>query len=228
MHRPRLQIRFRKQGNLRFIGHRDLARTFERLFRRVELPLAMSGGFHPHAKITFPSALAVGIEAHDEIVEITLEHPVDAGTVCQQLNRQAPEGLVISQVIAVGQSAPKPQVDNVTYQMKVPAGRIDELAKAIERFLAADVWLVRREPSSTPIDIRAGVQRLGLDGDTLRFQLRVSQDFSVRPREVLASLKIDDLETQGYPICRTRVQLAGDGANFSANRAPARSSKSPS
>ncbi len=67
--RQKLRIRFRKTGDLRLISHRDLARAFERLFRRADLPLAMSQGFHPHARINFPSALALGIQGEDEVVE---------------------------------------------------------------------------------------------------------------------------------------------------------------
>ena len=46
MSRQRVQIRFRKHDDLRFIGHRDLLRTLERLFRRAGLKLRMSEGFH--------------------------------------------------------------------------------------------------------------------------------------------------------------------------------------
>ena len=69
MNRQRLRIRFSKQGDLRFISHRDLVRAFERLFRRTHMPLQMSEGFHPKTKMTFPSALALGVEARDEVME---------------------------------------------------------------------------------------------------------------------------------------------------------------
>ncbi|HEX3724775.1 MAG TPA: TIGR03936 family radical SAM-associated protein, partial [Pirellulales bacterium] len=61
MVRQRVRIRFRKQGDLRLLGHRDLLRAWERLLRRTGLELRMSAGFHPRPKINFPSALAVGI-----------------------------------------------------------------------------------------------------------------------------------------------------------------------
>ena len=54
MVRQRVRIRFRKQGDLRLIGHRDLVRCLERLFRRAGLPLGMSEGFHPKPRMSFP------------------------------------------------------------------------------------------------------------------------------------------------------------------------------
>lgn len=45
--RVRLRIRFAKLGKIRWTSHRDLARMWERAFRRVQLPLAYSEGFSP-------------------------------------------------------------------------------------------------------------------------------------------------------------------------------------
>ena len=72
MVRHRVRIRFCKQGDLRWIGHRDLMRCMERLFRRAALPLGMSQGFHPKPRMSFPAALAVGIAAMDEVMELEL------------------------------------------------------------------------------------------------------------------------------------------------------------
>ncbi len=72
MIRQRVRIRFRKEDDLRLISHRDLVRTLERLFRRAELPLGMSEGFHPKPRMSFPSALAVGIAGTDEVMELEL------------------------------------------------------------------------------------------------------------------------------------------------------------
>ena len=70
--RHRVRIWFRKAGDLRFISHRDLVRTWERIFRRAELQLSRSEGFHPKPRMSFPAALAVGIAGTHELVEIEL------------------------------------------------------------------------------------------------------------------------------------------------------------
>ena len=61
MERQRVRMRFRKEGDLRLISHRDLLTAIERLFRRIGLKLSMSGGFHPRPRISFPLSLALGI-----------------------------------------------------------------------------------------------------------------------------------------------------------------------
>jgi radical SAM-linked protein len=72
MIRQRIRIRFAKQDDLRWLSHRDLLRTWERLIRRAGLPLSMTEGFHPKPRMNFPSALAVGITGLDEVVELEL------------------------------------------------------------------------------------------------------------------------------------------------------------
>src|SRR3954468_24465587 len=98
MARQRVRIRFRKQDDLRLISHRDLARTWERLFRRAGLNMAMSEGFHPKPKINFPSALAVGVVGADEVLEVDLEEERDPGELHALLTTQTPPGMTIDQV----------------------------------------------------------------------------------------------------------------------------------
>ncbi len=56
----RARITFSKQGALRYTGHLDLHRLWERAMRRADLPLSYSQGFHPQPKISLASALPLG------------------------------------------------------------------------------------------------------------------------------------------------------------------------
>ena len=205
MYRQTIRIRFKKERDLRLISHRDLARAFERLFRRIELPLAMSQGFHPHPKISFPLALAVGIEGRNEVVDVVVDQEVAVATVEKRLKEQAPEGLVITSVEAVA-AKPKSKVNRVSYQLAIPAERADNLRESIDEFMKASKFDVERSSDKT-VDIRPGVKSIEINGSTFEMELAVSQDYNVRPREVLQALKIDDLEFEGHRLIRTNVYL---------------------
>ena len=69
-----VRIRFCKRGPVRFIGHRDVARNFERAFRIEELPLAFTLGFSPRPKVGFGLALSVGHESDAEYLDVELTH----------------------------------------------------------------------------------------------------------------------------------------------------------
>ena len=119
----RLQIRFRKEGDLRWISHRDLARAWERLFRRANLRLRMSEGFHPHPKINFASALALGIEGKRELVDVDVTDEVDCQLLQEQLASLAPRGLVIDEVRSIRQTESKTRAQSFVYEIEIPRPR---------------------------------------------------------------------------------------------------------
>jgi len=67
MTRTRVRIRYRKLDDLRWLGHQDLVRVWERLLRRADVRPAHREGFHKRPKMNFPSALAVGIGLFEAI-----------------------------------------------------------------------------------------------------------------------------------------------------------------
>jgi hypothetical protein len=71
----RYRIRWTKEGRTRFVSARDLTSVWERALRRVDLPIAYSEGFTPHAKVSFPDALPVGYGSTGEYAELTFAAP---------------------------------------------------------------------------------------------------------------------------------------------------------
>lgn len=207
MTRHRLRIRFRKEDDLRLISHRDLVRTFERLFRRVNLQLRMSEGFHPKAKMSFPSALALGICGHDEVMEVEVTEAVSPQALLDRLRPQLPPGLVFTSIVPL-ESEPKARVECEHYQFPCPPERHQQVQQAIAAFLALTSCPVPRANRKQPVDIRPGVRKLVLEGAVLNIQVETCREAGVRPRDVLEQLGLDDLENQGAVLVRTTVELA--------------------
>jgi radical SAM-linked protein len=205
MVRHRVRIRFRKQGDLRWIGHRDLMRCLERLFRRAGLPLGMSEGFHPKPRMTFPSALAVGIAATDEVMELELSEPLSADEVLARIAPHAPPGLEFASVAVLPPGSPKAHVSAVCYEVPVPPAECAALPERIARVLAADTVPVRRAHKDRTVDLRAALADLSLRQGVLHARLRGD---AAGPRDVLAALGLGDLERRGACIVRTAVEVA--------------------
>jgi hypothetical protein len=68
----RVRFRFIKTGKIRWTSHRDVARMWERAFRRVGLPLSYSAGFSPRPKVSFGLALPTGHESVAEYLDVDL------------------------------------------------------------------------------------------------------------------------------------------------------------
>ena len=207
MVRQRLRIRFCKQGDLRLIGHRDLMRCFERLFRRAGLPLAMSQGFHPKPRMTFPSALAVGIEGIDEVMELELAESRTAEQVHAQLSPHLPPGLVLATVDALPSGSKKAHVRSVSYEVPIPPQCREGLSERIDRLLAAASFPIQRPHRRTSVDLRALLQGLTFGEGVLRMRLRIENQAGAKPREVLAALGLDDLELEEVHLTRTAVEI---------------------
>jgi len=209
MVRQRVRIRFCKQGDLRLIGHRDLARAAERLFRRAGLPLAMSQGFHPKPRMSFPAALAVGIEGLDEVMEIELAEAITAEALLERLTACHVPGLDFHrvEVLPPGAGGNKASVARVSYEIDVSSEREDEIARRVAELLASRRFPIQRPNRSRSIDLLEFLEALKLHEGILLMTFRVTQQANPGPRDVLRALGLDEFERHGACLRRTKVEL---------------------
>lgn len=86
-------ITFEKAESVRWLGHLDILRTFERAIRRAELPIAFTAGFNPRERLAFASALSVGVTAAAEPATLELTGQVPADELITRLNAKLPPGI---------------------------------------------------------------------------------------------------------------------------------------
>lgn len=91
----RVNFRFAKKGQMKFISHLDLMRLFTRAFRRADFPLKITEGFNPHPKFSIKRALKLGLESENEEATVVLNQPINADEFRQRLQEQLPEGIEI-------------------------------------------------------------------------------------------------------------------------------------
>ena len=207
MVRQRVRIRFCKKGDLRLIGHRDLVRTMERLFRRAELRLGMSQGFHPKPKMSFPSALAVGIEGLDEVMELELAQQYTAYNVTARLVRHSVPGLTFQSVKVLSEGAKKAKVNSLTYKAHIPKDRRGQVKNRIDAIMATHTCPIQRVNKKS-VDLMESLESLTLVDEVLSIRFRITTQASAGPRDVLTVLGIDNLEKTGMCLKRTEVELS--------------------
>ena len=91
----KVRIKFRKRGALRFIGHLDLMRFFQKVMRRAKIPIAYSRGFNPHMIMSFASPLGIGITSDGEYLDIQLSAPMSSAEAVERMNEITVEGIEI-------------------------------------------------------------------------------------------------------------------------------------
>lgn len=93
----KLRLALHKGEELRFLSHLDYAQAVERMIRRAGIRMAYSEGFNPHMKISFSSALALGVTAATEYVDMDIVEDDSVASIIERLNRVAPPGLEVLQ-----------------------------------------------------------------------------------------------------------------------------------
>src|ERR1700722_17899805 len=93
---PKYLFYFEKAESVRWLGHLDILRAFERAVRRAELPIAFTFGFNPRVKINFSSALSTGITGSAEPAVIELTDSLPSPEVQERLNSVLPPGIQVS------------------------------------------------------------------------------------------------------------------------------------
>lgn len=89
------RIKFRKYGVMKFIGHLDLMRFFQKAMRRAEIPIAFTEGYSPHMIMSFAQPLGLGVTSDGEYLDIELTESISSQKAVEQLNSAMVEGIEV-------------------------------------------------------------------------------------------------------------------------------------
>ena len=224
-----VRLRFTKHGKVRFVGHRDLARSFERSFRIAALPLSFSLGFSPRPKVSLGLALGVGHESDGEYLDLELAEPVDVDALPATLTETLPIGVEVSGAVALVPRAPALQeaITTVEYDLRPAALSSPELHAAIEQAMSAEHIPIEttRKGRAVVEDLRPGLRRLELRDDVVEAEV-ATQPRGIRPAELIRALRGLAATAVGSGedrVLRTHQWIERDGARhepLEADRAP--------
>ena len=193
----RARITFSKQGALRYTGHLDLHRLWERAMRRADLPLSYSQGFHPQPKISIAAALPLGFSSLGEVLDVRFNADIPTEEIATRLKDNLPPDIQVTKVESVDEREPalQTQVLSATYDVHLTEP-IDgsELKRKVEELLASES--LPRERRSKFYDLRPLIETLDVlteaDGQVwIQMKLAARDGATGRPEEVLNALGIE-------------------------------------
>lgn len=195
-----LRIKYRKTPEGRFLSHLDLVRTMQRAFRRAHLPLAYSEGFNPHPKLSYGSALAVGVTSEGEYLDVELRNDLSVLELKDRLKEAMPPGLEILEIKILGdrKESLTALINLARYQVEIPVTKAidpDKLEQAAADILSREQLEVMRHGKKglRSIDIRKGIYGLKASGSenkiVLEMDLQTGSEGNVRPEEVAEAVK---------------------------------------
>ncbi len=196
--RIKVRIKFSKHGALKFIGHLDIMRYFQKAFRRSGIDIAYTGGFSPHPVMSFAAPLGVGLESDGEYLDVELNALESTEEIKEKLNEQMAEGMEILSVVIL------PEKSGSAMAAVAAAGYYisfrNEFAppegwqSAIERFLARDKILVEKQTkkSMMEIDLKPAIYDFRLSSyrekDCLYLMVNASSSGNIKPGMVVGAL----------------------------------------
>lgn len=101
----KLRIKFSKHGALKFIGHLDVMRYFQKAIRRAGIDIAYTTGFSPHQIMSFAAPLGVGLESNGEYMDISVNSLTSSGELTRLLNEQMADGIRVLEAKLLPDSA---------------------------------------------------------------------------------------------------------------------------
>lgn len=197
----RLRVTFGKSGPLVYTSNLDMAKIWERVLRRADLPLLYTKGFNTRPRISLAMPLPLGISSECEIIEISLRERID---LCEdQLRKRllsvSPQGLTISAIIEVDQRASTLHslVNSAVYRISfLDDVEIPDLQRKIDDLLNRESIIVdrTRRRKRSVMDIRPLILGLRVEnGGSLIAHVSVGDRGNLRPDQLTKLLGLTDL-----------------------------------
>lgn len=103
----KIRVRFSKTGNMKYIGHLDVMRYFQKAVKRAGIDIAFTGGFSPHPVMSFALPLGVGITSEGEYMDIQVNSTRSSKESVEALSRVMTEGFGVSDYVLLPEDSKK-------------------------------------------------------------------------------------------------------------------------
>jgi radical SAM-linked protein len=177
----RYRFVYEKLGPAAFLSHLDVVRGLPRSFRRLELPMFYSSGFHPKPDMTFGPALSLGVASLCETVDVKIAADIDPEAILDELTAGAQSGFRFVGGVKLGaqDAAVSKLVERARYAVGIPRTVVDAwgglpwveacVAKALA---AAELPVMRRiDGVGKRIEVRSFLRELRIDDGRAREEL---------------------------------------------------------
>ena len=148
-----IRVRFGKEGALRFIGHLDVLRTFQKIFRRAEIPMAYSQGYSPHPIMSFALPLGLGLSSEGEYLDAEIEKGMTTDEVLERLRAATSPELPVYAVRVLPEKAGNAMasVGRARYRLTFREELAEALAAAADRLLAEKQHVIEKKTKTQTI-----------------------------------------------------------------------------
>ena len=214
----KIRIKFSKQGVMRFIGHLDIMRYFQKAMRRAHIDIAFTEGFSPHMIMSFAAPLGVGLTSDGEYMDIEIRTPVSSEDAIHQLNEVMVEGMKVLSFRQIEEGKAGKAMSLVAaadYTVSFRPGYEPEgdWQSKLEEFIQKDSILVLKKTKKSEVetDIRPMIYQLSVKDDKVHMTLATGSAANLKPELVMSAfLKSEGLDLDPFALSVNRDDVYAD------------------
>lgn len=197
----KLRIKFNKYGPVRYIGHLDVMRFFQKAIRRAEIDVAYSTGYSPHQIMSFAAPLSVGLTSNGEYMDVEVNSITSCEDVKGRLNKASVPGIEILSVKILPENAGNAMasVAAASYTVCFREGRAPKLdiSATLPDFLKREQIMITKETKkgSREVDLKPGIYELSWQDNSFYMLVDASSAGNIKPIQIIEALLAQNGET---------------------------------
>ena len=189
----KLRIKFSKQGPVKFVGHLDVMRYFQKAMRRADIDIKYSEGFSPHQIMSFASPLGVGLTSNGEYMDIEVNSMVDCKTIISRLNEAMADGIRVTECHILEERAKNAMslVAAADYTLAFREGKhpkdLESFLNGLSEFVAQDHILIMKKSKKgeREVDLKAFIYELSVHEETIFMKVSAGSADNLKPELVM-------------------------------------------
>lgn len=192
----KVRIKYTKSGHLKFIGHLDVMRYFQKAVKRAGLDIAYSQGYSPHQLMSFAAPLALGVTSDGEYFDAEFQSLVSSDEFVRRFNQEMVEGMAVNDVVLLPDNAKNSMsiVAASDYQITlletIPNEEKQKIIAQTSELLKKDkIEVLRKTKKNEKVeDIKKGIYKLSMDGEKIYMLLATGSEYNLKPELVVKAI----------------------------------------
>lgn len=215
----KIRIKFAKQGQMKFIGHLDIMRYFQKAIRRAGIDICYSEGFSPHQKMSFAAPLGVGLLSRGEYFDIDVNSTMSSEESIKVLNDTMVEGMEVLSYRRLPENAKNCMAviaaADYLVHFREDCPEINE--QSVKDFIGLqDIFILKKtKKSEKEVDIRPLIYHMEYTKEGLFMKVASGSVNNLKPELVMeAFAKFVNMELPGAVYERIEMYAEGNNNNL--------------
>ena len=208
------RIKFRKYGAMKFIGHLDVMRFFQKVMRRADIPIAFTGGYSPHMIMSFANPLGVGVTSDGEYFDIELTEEIDMKAAVERMNSVMVEGIDVVNMVSISDEKKRTGMSIVAaadYYSTLRHGKFpkDWKDKAQGFMDQEEIKILKKtKKSEKEANIKPMIYKFGVQDDGVFMQVATGSVENLKPEVVMqAFCQYLGMDMEGVAFAHHRLEV---------------------